>query len=665
MAKTTNMSLVELLVYKEDIHLVLKYLGKLGDFQFQQELDSSLNVSSGKNELNPDGELYARLQNARALLNIPDLEKYTEAIDIPSKEDEETALNLISSVDALGEREKVASEEAKHIADTYTEALAFSNLKVSYSDLESLSFLTLRIGKIAQNDLPVLKNAIGSRAVVVPLGDDSSRVMIACSKKARFFVDTELKKVSFVELEIPHDFKGVPDDMLESLKKQKEASEAVLSEIQTERRNFAETHKDSLYHLLQVYSVGSQIYEVKNRLESTEYVYRITGWIPTYESVSVMKNLDELTKGRTGIRKFLPGEVASVVSGQEQVPVQLKHGKVVSNFERMIFSYGAPLYGTVDPTPFVAIFFTVLFGIMFGDAGQGLVFLIAGILMCNKKMKLMGWEKFGPIFICIGISSTIMGLLTGEFFASETILEPFERFVTGLFGEPRNQILPMMPTGSSESIKRMFLFFGFTIGIGFIINTCGLIMNIVNQFVLGRTGRALFGKTGLSGAIFFWYVIIFALRIALLGQKPGVYDWVIIALTLILTAFGEPLERLVSKEKPVFENGLFSGIISAIVEVIEVLSSYISNTVSFLRVGAFALAHAVLGYIISMMAELVPGLGTIFVYIIGNAVVVVLEGMIVAIQVVRLQYYEFFSKFFTETGREFKPFRFEYAQGKL
>ena len=119
-------------------------------------------------------------------------------------------------------------------------------------------------------------------------------------------------------------------------------------------------------------------------------------------------------------------------------------------------------------------------------------------------------------------------------------------------------------------------------------------------------------------------------------------------------------------ERPVFENGLFSAIIGAVVEVIEIISSYLSNTVSFVRVGAFALAHAVLGSIIETMMNQVPAAaGKIGVLIAGNAIVIVLEGMIVAIQVVRLQYYEFFSKFFSETGREFKPFAFVYnCQGQ-
>jgi len=136
------------------------------------------------------------------------------------------------------------------------------------------------------------------------------------------------------------------------------------------------------------------------------------------------------------------------------------------------------------------------------------------------------------------------------------------------------------------------------------------------------------------------------------------YDWIVIGVTLFFAAFGEPFERLVDGERPVLENGVGAAIIGGVVELIEVLSGYMSNTVSFLRVGAFALAHAVLGYIIASMSEIAPAIGGVAISIIGNVIVIVLEGMIVAIQVIRLQYYEFFSKFFNETGREFKPFEF-------
>lgn len=662
MAKTTTMRLMELMIYKEDIETVLKYLGSLGQFQFQQDFSDR---QSEKGSANAADELFARLTHARAALSIPDISSYTEPLALPTEEDNALALKIINETEALHKKEVYAQEEAKRVSAAYNEALSFSNLKVSYSDLETLSFLTMRIGKIDPAVLGTLTAAIGERGVVVHLGTDKSRIMVACSKKARFFVDSELKKAGFVELQVPTDFKGVPDDMLASLEEETKHAAANLAEIQTERKNFAETHKAALLHLLQVFSVQTQITQVKSKLESTEFVYRITGWLPAYLTHDMMKDLDNMTQGRCGIREFLPSEVSAVLSGQEQVPVKLKHGKLISAFERMIFSYGAPLYGSVDPTPFVAIFFTLLFGIMFGDAGQGLVFLILGILMSKKLLKLGGWEKFGLIFICIGVSSTIMGILTGEFFANEEILAPVSRFITGIFGEPHHPILHMMPSSNQDSITRMFLFFGFTVAVGFVINTTGLIINIINQFALKRLGKAIFGKTGLVGALFFWYVVIFAVRIAFFGHAPAVYDWIIIFATLLLAAFGEPLARVVDKERPILENGLFAAIIAAVVEIIEIVSSYLSNTVSFLRVGAFALAHAVLGFIINMMAGIVPSPWGIVVSIIGNAIVVVLEGMIVAIQVVRLQYYEFFSKFFSETGREFKPFAFTYTGGAL
>ena len=468
-----------------------------------------------------------------------------------------------------------------------------------------------------------------------------------------------MKNFGFVPLEIPEQFKGVPDGVLEGLKKQIDETEKLYKSLEEEKRNMALTHTEILQSLLAKFSIGAKITDVQNSLESTSLVYRITGWIPESYSHDMMKELDKLTEGRTAIKIYQPREVPAVINGTEQVPVRLKHGKLIGAFERMIFSYGSPVYGAIDPTPFVALFFTVLFGIMFGDAGQGLVFLLLGILMAVKVVKVGGWNKFAPIFIAIGCSSMIMGLLNGEFFGNETLLAPFGRFVTGLFGEPRDRILHLMPDGGMASVVRMFVFFGFTVGVGFVINSIGLIINIADNFLLGKPGKAIFGKNGISGSVFFWYVVVMAIRIAAFGHKISALDWSVIGVTLFLTGFCGPLNKLISGERPVLENGLFAAIIEAVVEVLETLISYLSNSISFVRVGAFGLAHAVLGFIILTLSEM-AGPAYLAVMVAGNAIVIVLEGMIVAIQVIRLQYYEFFSKFFNETGREFAPFCFEY-----
>lgn len=664
MARTEKMRLLELMVLKQDIVPVIEYIGKKGSFQFQTKKSKSdeNNAQQKENIMDIDSQIYKQLMEIAQYLGIQDYPQDLSQFDAPNERVRKDANDFLIAFNELKTRINDANEEAEKVNNAYKEAKAFSNLQVSYSELEHLSFLSLRIGKVTLDEYEDLKESLTDNAVVIPLGDDKTHILVASSKKGRFAVDSELKNHGFIEMEIPQDFKGVPENVLLSLKNQKTESDKKLEELKTEKSNFIETHKDKLFALLGSFAIGVQISEVEKNLESTELVYRITGWIPETETTNYMTELDQLTQSRIAIRVYEPYEVPSVMSGKEQVPVKLRHGKFVKSFERMIFSYGSPVYGTIDPTPFVAIFFTLLFGIMFGDLGQGLVIALVGFLMAKKVIKVGGWNKFAPIFIAVGCTSSVMGLLTGEFFSNETLLEPFSKWVTGLFGTPHAPILKLMPSSDPNSIKAMFGMFGVAVAIGFVINTCGLIINIINSFIKKDYASAFFGKEGLAGAIFFWYVIVLIVRVAFFHNHFGAYDWIIIGVSLFFAAFDEPFKNLVNKKRPLLENGFGTYLIASVVEVIEVISGYLSNTVSFVRVGAFALSHAVLDYVIYILTNIVGGQGTvagIAVMIVGNAVIVVLEGMIVAIQVVRLQYYEFFSKFFHETGSEFKPFKFE------
>ncbi len=658
MARTTPMHLVELMILKEDITKVIEFLGKNGLFQFQNALDESM-----IQEKNASKDMFDALQDLRSYLQIPDADGYTEDSHVPTDKEFDSANKIIANIQELKEKEILAIENKKKIFEAYQEASSFANLKVPYSDLEHLSFLSLRIGKIDPTVVDDLMFNLGNRAVIIPLGSDKTKIVAASSKKGRFALDSELRRYGFVPLEIPENFKGIPDDVLEQMKTQTIQEEKHLLEIEKERNSYAKTHSKEILRLLRCFSIGFQVAEIETKLEATQLVYRVTGWVPAKASVVLMKDLDNLTEGRIALRQYEPEEVPSVNEGRESAPVKLTHGKLVGNFERLIFGFGSPVYGTIDPTPFVAFFFILLFGIMFGDAGQGLVFVLIGILMmCGVIKKFPVSPTFGPIFVAIGCSSTFMGLLTGEFFANPDVLAPFSRYVTGLFGESRNHILVLMPSG--DSIATLFTFFLFTISVGFFINSTGLIINIINQISLRNIGKALFGKTGLSGALFFWYIVFVVIKIAAFNKEIQIYDWVIIGVALFGVFAAHPLERLVERHKPIFHDGVGTAVIEGFVEILEVVSSYLSNTVSFLRVGAFALAHAVLGFIIHTMMELVGHSGgfpaSLAVQIFGNLVVIVLEGMIVSIQVIRLQYYEFFSKFFTETGKEFIPFRFKY-----
>ena len=614
MAKTTEMRLLELMVLKQDISAVIEYIGKRGNFQFQNRVMNSDSKENSKEEeklLNIDGEIFNGLNNASISLNIPLENKEITDSNAPTEEDRTEATKIIAAYQNLSEQIEVAVSDLAKITDTYKEAQAFANLQVSYAELEHLSFISLRVGKIDPAVFEDLKDSISGNGVVIPLGEEKSHILIACSKKNKTVVDGDLKKFGFVEIEISKDFKGVPADVLEGLESKKREAEKRVEELETERKNFAETHKEIIHRLLKAFVIGVQIAEVQKKLESTELVYRVTGWIPKNECQDYMKDLDNITEGRIAIREYEPFEVPSVISGKDQVPVKLSHGKFVKSFERMILSYGAPTYGSIDPTPFVAIFFTILFGIMFGDLGQGLVFVLAGILMATNVIKVGGWNKFAPIFIAIGCTSSFMGLLTGEFFSNETLLEPFSEWVTGLFGNPHAPIVKMMPSSDPNSIKVMFTVFGIAVAVGFVINSIGLVINIINNIIKKHYDEAFFGKDGLAGAIFFWYVVVTVIRLVAFKHAIAVYDWIIIGVTLFFAAFAEPFENLVMKRRPVLENGFGTFVISGVVELIEVISGYLSNTVSFVRVGAFALSHAVLDFLILTLTQMCGGEGSI------------------------------------------------------
>ena len=303
--------------------------------------------------------------------------------------------------------------------------------------------------------------------------------------------------------------------------------------------------------------------------------------------------------------------------------------------------------------------------------------LLLGFLAGNPKIMLFkNYRHFaGPLKV-IGVGSMFMGLLYGGVFSNETLLEAPTRAVTGFlagtgFGRAlgiheTEKIIQMMP--EAGNMGRIFYFFGFTLALGIILNSLGLILNMINQATLRRYDKLLFSKHGVAGALFFWYAVSIGVRAVVAGITHKTFaitnvDTVCLVVPIVFIVLGPLIARIASGKKQLFPEGILSYIIEGIVEILEVVSGYFSNTVSFLRVGAFAMSHAVLSFVIFTMAAKVAGatMGPFWAAIIiifGNALIIVLEGMIVAIQVVRLHYYEFFGKFFTEMGTEFAPFRF-------
>ncbi|MDR1931115.1 MAG: V-type ATP synthase subunit I [Treponema sp.] len=663
------MKQIEMTVLARDVDPVIEYLGRRGLMHFSGDTlydgpGSGAGSSGGAARIR---ECLERLRSAAVYLGVELPDEPEEDGKLPREAEEALTDKLAAAVLSLSAGENEQLREKKKLEETLNEAQAFSKLNAPFSDLDQLSYLTLRVGRLDPKRQEELRVSLADRAVIIPL-DDSGRMLAAASRKGRFALDSALKKSNFNPIAIPEAYKGVPADLLSSLNRRLEGTEKELERIAAAKGEFKKEYGPSLRSLTASYLMAQAVEELKERLRGTKNVYVVRGWVPADEVAAMVEEFGRRTEGRTAIRSYNPDEIEDVREGREKVPVSLKHGSFVRGFEPVVFSYGAPLYGTIDPTPFVAFFFCVLFGIMFGDLGQGLTLFLLGFALSGGKLKpLADYVKFATPLKAVGAASMIMGLLNGEFFTNERILEKPTQAVLGFFmklfgmeGEPPERILQLMP--EKGNIEKLFYFFGFTIAVGVVLNSIGLVVNIINQCFLKKFEKAFFSKTGAAGLLLFWYALFMAVRI-MLGSGFFWYDYLGLLIPAGLIFFGPLIWRIIAGERPVLENGLLVFVMEGFVEILESASTYISNTVSFLRVGAFALSHAVLSFIVFTLSGMVADLSagpalSLVITIFGNGVIILLEGMIVAIQVVRLQYYEFFSKFFTETGVPFTPFRF-------
>ncbi len=655
---TERMKKIELLVLKRDMDEVLRYLGFAGCMQLITENRGE------QHELDPAekeiADLKVKVESIVRFLGISETAKSrgNEPQKMNRAELVETSRRLIEDLREMIEEESALLQRKLNLKQTADELSAFAHLKVPFSELEHLTYLTFRLGTVQDEKMQELSEMLEKRALIVALNRPGF-IMAISPKKGRWAMDSELKKVGFQETKFPSDLKGVPAEVLPAVLKNMKEVESALEALAKKKESFRSSSGGLIDSVLYNLDLDVSIDTVKQNLTSTGSVQKISGWIPRKRFTDAVNGLESITQGRIAIRSFEPEEIPEVKSGATKVPVVVSHGRIVRSFERMVFSYSVPLYGSIDPTPFVAAIFVILFAIMFGDVGQAAVGLLFGLVINSGKVaSFESWRRkgFGVIFIVVGIASMITGFLYGSFFANEKFLIPATRYLTGLLlGHPMDRIITIQ--GSSE---RILVFFGFTLGVGAVINSIGLVINIVNLVRQRKWDKAFLSKTGLAGAVFFWYLLFVSLRI-IMGGKFVALDLAAIAAPLLTLLFREPIYHLITGKRPLLKEGFFNFLMEGIVEILESVIYYISNSVSFLRVAAFALAHAVLSFIVFTISDLVaaaPGgiIYQILIILLGNSIIIVLEGLIVTIQVVRLQYYEFFSKFFADSGEEFHPF---------
>lgn len=325
-------------------------------------------------------------------------------------------------------------------------------------------------------------------------------------------------------------------------------------------------------------------------------------------------------------------------------PVKLKNCFLARPFEYYTEMYGLPRYNEIDPTKFIAVTYSILFGIMFGDVGHGILLLIAALIMWKvKKMPL------GKILIPCSICSTIMGFVFGSVFGFEDVLDPM---YNALFGWETKPIHVMRAQDTNTIIYS-------AVGVGMLLVLFAMCLNIYSCFKRKQLGQALFGVNGIAGFLFYGSLAVGLVCQMMLGIEvfTPLYIICLIVIPFIFVFLNEPLSKLVAGDKNWQPKSWGNFIVENFFECFEVVLSYVTNTMSFLRVGAFVLVHAGMMEVVFVLAEMIGGSGYIITVILGNLLVMALEALLVGIQVLRLEYYEMFSRFYIGDGRAFTPVR--------
>lgn len=539
--------------------------------------------------------------------------------------------NVIQTVNTLYDKTHSKHEKLKQYSNDLQEIQesiqAYKFLASSSIEMEKINGLNnfnVTLGTLSKENIARLKNNHENiTAIVVHVGNLGENETYVVISPQELEVETKriLRSLNFHKLPgLKEEYTGKPADIVKMLEEKKEDIQEKVNELEKQINAVKNKDREESKYAYSVLHLYRRINEVKKDMAFSKEYFYFSGWIPIklkekmknilskYEDIDIMFN-DNHDNFNT------------------KPPTKLKNNWLFKPFEFFIKMYGIPSYKEVDPTPFMSITYLFLFGFMFGDLGQGFVFFLIGELLLHlKKM------PFGGIISRLGISSMFFGLLYGSIFGFETV-------IPALWLKPFDNINTLLIVA---------------IGIGVVFLTLGYIYGMLNNYKMKDYHNIVLGKNGLTGLVLYFCLLLVALAL-FTGNRiisVGVLG-AIIVLAIVILFMKEPIiNKLTHKKGHKLDVNFF---VESFFEVFEILLSIFSNTLSFIRVGAFALNHVGLFIAFESLAHLIgSGIGSIIVYIIGNLFIIGLEGLIVGIQVLRLEYYELFSKYYVGGGEEFK-----------
>ncbi len=535
-------------------------------------------------------------------------------------------------------------KELKKVIEENKDALVtiknIERIDLNLDDLYDCKYIKFRFGRLPLDSVEKLRYYRNRPFVFKSFSQDDtySWCIYLTSEKYEEDVDNVFSSLYFERIRIPEFVHGTPEnaaqtllDEIENDEKQVLHVDEVITKLKDECREEMAKIKGELEFLDRTFIARKYVVGLGQR-------FSITGFVDAADVSRLKDSFAQL--------KEVEIEVRPAHSDKRlDPPTKLKNGWFARPFVMFVEMYGIPDYDGLDPVPIVAIIYSLLFGIMFGDVGQGIVVMIVGALLSRyKKMQL------GEIMVRIGIFSTLFGFIFGSVFGNETLLNPLYHALLGLSEKP-------IEVMSSEFILPLLMM---AVGIGVVLNLFSMALNMLLQFRKRDMGEFWFSQNGVAGFIFYAAVALGAVLTALFGIPVfnTVYVLALIVLPLALVFLKEPLTRKLHHGK-MFPDGFGAFFVEGFFELFEICLSYITNTISYLRVGGFVLSHAGMMMAVTMIMEMSGGIAAVVIGVFGNVLVMCLEGLVVGIQVLRLQFYEMFSRYFNGNGIAFTALKEE------
>ena len=540
-------------------------------------------------------------------------------------------------------------EELEHTAAESAAAVEqleyLRGIGADLDELWGLEFSRFRYGYLPRETYDSFQDALDQEddLLFVPTTLGPRRVygVYFTTKQAKSRVDMLFSSLHFTRIHLEVQPHGTVEQAIAELNAGVERMKGEAAQAEGELRALREQERGRLlsdYAYLRYHSECRDLRRYACRSRDSFY---LVGWVPEDAVAEIQERMAQFSELSCVI------DVAADVD-RFTPPTKLKNPFLGRVFQPFLEMYGLPSYHEKDPSLLMAVTYCLFFGIMFGDLGQGLCLALLGLVL--TKVKGM-W--LGSIITCCGLSGALFGCVYGSVFGFEDILPGFK-------------IMEETRLGGLGVVSNVLLLLVLSIALGIFMLLLVMAVNIMNGVKQRNFEKIFFGPNGAAGMVFYAGVLIAALAAVAFGVNllTPAYVLPVLVLPLALMLFREPLSHLAAGD-PEWRNFSLGEVLgTGVFELFETLLSYLTNTLSFMRIGAYAITHVGLMLVVHMLAQLAGGVGGpvgIVILVAGNAFVMGVEGLLVGIQVLRLEFYELFGRFYDDGGVPFTPKKIDYT----